>query len=157
MRMNFKNYIDKTVETGVLISISGMIVSVVIQVFTRFFMDSAPPWTEETARMFFVFSVAFGAGLALRDHQYIQLEFFLNKFSLRTKNIIMLIIHGIIMLFGLLISIYAIDFIKLGSTETSPTLQIKMDYIFSSMLVLGSLIVYYSVGIISKKIKQQLQ
>lgn len=155
--MNSKKYVDTIVKTGVLISISGMIVSVVIQVFTRFFMDSAPPWTEETARISFVFSVAFGAGLALRDHQYIQLEFLLNKFNPKTKNTIQLAIHGIIMLFGVLISIYSIDFVELGSTETSPTLQIKMDYIFSSMLIMGILIVYYSVGIISGKLKQPQQ
>ncbi len=146
---------DAIVETGVLISISGMITSVVIQVFTRFFMDSAPPWTEETARMFFVFSVAFGAGLALRDHQYIQMEFLLNKCEPKTRYIVQLAIHGIIMLFGILISIYAVEFIRLGMSETSPSLQIKMGYVFSSMLIMGGLIVYYSLGIIFQKLKQR--
>ena len=142
--MKFKKYIDRIVELGVIISLTAMILSVVVQVFTRFFMESAPHWTEESARIFFIFSVAFGAGLAIRDHSYVLLDYFQNKFNIRTRERIQIIIQGIIMLFGILILYYSIPFIQLGSSETSPSLQIKMSYVFSSMLILGILIIYYS-------------
>ena len=153
--MKIKKYIDKIVEAGVIISLTAMILSVVVQIFTRFFMDSAPHWTEEAARIFFIFSVAFGAGLAIRDHSYVLLDYFQNKFNSRTKERIQFTIHGIIMLFGVLILYYSIPFIQLGSLETSPSLQINMSYVFSSMLILGILIVYYSAVILVHKSKHK--
>ena len=153
--MKIKKYIDKIVEAGVIISLTAMILSVVVQIFTRFFMDSAPHWTEEAARIFFIFSVAFGAGLAIRDHSYVLLDYFQNKFNSRTKERIQFTIHGIIMLFGVLILYYSIPFIQLGYLETSPSLQINMSYVFSSMLILGILIVYYSAVILVHKSKHK--
>ena len=153
--MKIKRYVDLFVESGVIISLTGMILSVVIQVFSRFFLESAPHWTEEAARMFFIFSVAFGSGLAIRDHGYVQLDYFLDKFQAKTKYRIQLIIHGIILLFGILISFYSIKFIQIGSSETSPSLHINMAYVFSSILILGILIVYYSGIVLVIKTKQK--
>lgn len=152
--MKKRRLFDLIVESGVLISLTGMIFSIVIQVFTRFFMQSAPSWTEEAARMFFIFAVAFGAGLAIRDNQYVQLDYFLNRIPIRTKNSIQLIINGIVLFFGILISFYAVKFIQIGSTETSPSLQIRMSYIFSSMLIMGILLTFYSAKEILIKIKK---
>lgn len=153
--MNFKKYLDLFVESGVIISLTGMILSVVIQVFTRFFLESAPHWTEEAARIFFIFSVAFGSGLAIRDQGYVHLEYFLDKLNVKTKYRIQMIIHGVIMLFGILISFYSIKFIQIGSSETSPSLQINMAYVFSSMFIFGILIVYYSAVVLVVKSKQK--
>lgn len=153
--MKITRYIDLLVETGVVLSLLGMVISVVIQVFTRFFMESAPHWTEEAARIFFIFSVAFGSGLAIRDHAFVQLDYFMNKLNTSNKKIIQIIIHVIILLFGLLLSYYSIKFIGIGSSETSPSLQINMSYVFSSMLILGILVTYYSAFVMLIKTKQQ--
>lgn len=153
--MKITKYIDLLVETGVVLSLLGMVISVVIQVFTRFFMESAPHWTEEAARIFFIYSVAFGSGLAIRDHAFVQLDYFMNKLNTSNKKIIQIIIHVIILLFGLLLSYYSIKFIGIGSSETSPSLQINMSYVFSSMLILGILVTYYSAFVMLIKTKQQ--
>ena len=153
--MKIKKYVDFFVESGVIISLIGMILSVVIQVFTRFFLESAPHWTEEAARIFFIFAVAFGSGLAIRDHGYVQLDYFLDKFHANTKSRIQVIIHGVILFFGILISFYSINFIHIGSSETSPSLQINMSFVFSSMFILGILVVYYSVIELVVKTKQK--
>ena len=153
--MKIKRYVDLFVKSGVIISLTGMILSVVIQVFSRFFLESAPHWTEEAARIFFIFSVAFGSGLAIRDHGYVQLDYFLDKFHAKTKYRIQMIIHVVIILFGILISFYSIKFIRIGSSETSPSLHINMAYVFSSILILGILIVYYSAIVLVVKTKQK--
>ena len=153
--MKIRKYIDLIAESGVVLSLLGMVISVVVQVFTRFFMQSAPHWTEEASRIFFIFSVAFGSGLAIRDHAFVQLDYFMNKLNASYKNIIQMIIHVIILLFGLLLSYYSIKFIGIGSSETSPSLQINMSYVFSSMLILGILVAYYSAVVLLFKTKQQ--
>jgi len=153
--MNLKKYVDIISETGVVLSLTGMVLSVAIQVFTRFFMDSAPHWTEEVSRIFFVFAIAFGAGLAIRDRSYVQLDYFMNKFSENTRAKIQFAINIVVLLFGALISVYALQFIQLGASETSPSLQINMSYIFSSMFIMGISIIYYSIVTIMDNSKQK--
>lgn len=153
--MKLKKYVDLISETGVVLSLTGMILSVAIQVFTRFFMDSAPHWTEEVSRIFFVFAIAFGAGLAVRDRSYVQLDYFMNKFSEDNRAKIQLAISILVILFGALISVYSLQFIQLGASETSPSLQINMSFVFSSMFIMGVSIVYYSVVTILDNSKQK--
>ena len=149
--MRIRKIIDTTVEIGVIASLTGMILSVVIQVFTRFFMESAPSWTEEVARIFFIYAVVFGGGLAIRDYAYVHLDFFIEKFSKNRKKRILLIIQVIILLFGIILFYYAIQFVQIGFSETSPSLGLKMAYVFGSMVLLPMLIMYYAFfGIVEK-------
>ncbi len=152
--MKIKKIIDKTVEIGVIASLTGMILSVVIQVFTRFFMESAPSWTEEVARIFFIYAVVFGGGLAIRDHAYVHLDFFIEKFSLNIKRRIHLVSQIIILLFGLLLFYYSIQFIQIGFSETSPSLGLKMAYVFGSMVLLPIFIIYYATNDLIDKLTQ---
>lgn len=152
--MKIKKIIDKTVEIGVIASLTGMILSVVIQVFTRFFMGSAPSWTEEVARIFFIYAVVFGGGLAIRDHAYVHLDFFIEKFSLNIKRRIHLVSQIIILLFGLLLFYYSIQFIQIGFSETSPSLGLKMAYVFGSMVLLPIFIIYYATNDLIDKLTQ---
>lgn len=131
-------------NTGVLLSLLGMIGAVVIQVFTRIFIDSAPSWTEELARIFFIYLVAFGGGLAIRDHSYIGLDYFVEKFNPKPLKTILIIVKLIVLLFGMLLLFFSLPFVTIGMTETSPSLGFNMSYLFSSMMVLGGLIVFYS-------------
>ena len=83
------------------------------------------------------------------------MDYFLDKFHATTKYRIQMIIHVVIILFGILISFYSIKFIQIGSSETSPSLHINMAYVFSSILILGILIVYYSVIVLVVKTKHK--
>lgn len=142
--MTLKKAVDMATNTGALLSLIGMIGAVVIQVFARVFIDRAPAWTEELARIFFIYLVAFGGGLAIRDHAYIGLDYFVAKFNQKTINAILMIVKLIVLLFGLSLLFFSLPFVDIGMTETSPSLGFNMSYLFSSMLVLGGLIVFYS-------------
>ena len=50
----------KILSAGTLISTLALLSSVIIQIYGRFFMESAPSWTEEAARVFFIYTMSFG-------------------------------------------------------------------------------------------------
>jgi len=56
--------LNKLLSLGTLLSTIGFIGSTVIQIFARFFLASAPSWTEEASRLFFIYAMSFAAGLA---------------------------------------------------------------------------------------------
>ncbi len=136
--------IRKVLEGGTLLSTLGFLGAVLLQIFARFFLEKAPPWTEEVSRLFFVYAMAFAAGLAVQKKEYVHLDLFYNRLSQKGKQVLDLSTGGLtLILFGTL-AYFAIPFIQLGSLETSPSLKVQLNWAFLSMLVLGVGICFYT-------------
>lgn len=136
--------ISRFLKYGTLISTFALIGMVSVQIFARFALESAPSWTEEASRVFFIFAISFGSGLALKDHYFVALDVFYEKFPSQIKSLLNV---GISLLNFILFSIfliYSIFFIQLGSVETSPSLGISMAIPFISMFILGFFMAYFS-------------
>jgi len=78
----------KLFNAGALISLGAMIVIVALQVFTRFFMESTPHWTEEAARIFFIYSVAFGTAIGIKNGDFIKLNLIGKYLSSRNDRLL---------------------------------------------------------------------
>ena len=151
--MKVQKGIARILKYGTLISTYGLIGSVLLQIFARFFLENTPPWTEETSRLFFIYATAFASGLALKNKYYVHLDVFYNKLPDQTKLILnRLIPVFILLLFGIL-TVYAVQFIYLGHSEFSPSMKIRMSFVFVSMFVMGISICYYAFLDIIKKRK----
>ncbi|MDB4582576.1 TRAP transporter small permease [Draconibacterium sp.] len=141
--------INKLLGLGTFLSTIGFIGSTVIQIFARFFLASAPSWTEEASRLFFIYAMSFAAGLALRDKYFVELDVFYRKFSKKIKFIVDLLIQLCTVLLFAIMGFYSIQYIQLGSTETSPSMRIPMSFAFVSILIMSvTVIIYASVEII---------
>lgn len=148
--------LSKLLSVGTLLSTIGFIGSVVIQIFARFFLASAPSWTEEASRLFFIYAMSFAAGLALRDKYFVELGFFYEKFSKRIKYIIDMFIQLCTVLLFAIMGFYSLQYIQLGSTETSPSMRIPMSFAFVSILLMSfTVIIYAFVEIVQLNKKQK--
>ena len=75
--MTFKSLqipLDRLLGMGTILSTAGILMVVTIQAYCRLYLPSAPPWTEESARFFFLFSVAFAAPIALREKAFVRVD-----------------------------------------------------------------------------------
>ena len=133
---NTLSFIHKLAEAGAFISLLCMILSVVIQVFARFFLPSAPNWTEEVARIFFIYMVAFGAGLGIRNDSFVKLDII--RTMIQPKNYMRLqrIICAMVTLFCGFLTYHGWQFTLLGWNERSPALLINMTVVFFSMALM---------------------
>ena len=132
-------------KVGTLISTLAFILSVLFQIYARFFLESAPSWTEEASRFFFLYAVGFSAALAARDNEYVYIDTIYNYMSPVMKKVIDIFISIIVTMLFLIMSIYAIDYIFLGVTEKSPSMGISMAWSFGSILVMAiSMVIYYA-------------
>lgn len=151
-----KNYINRILKYGTLISSYCLIASVMLQIFARFFLDNPPTWTEEASRLFFVYTIAFAAGLAMKNDEYVYLDYFFAKMNPIVKKKLLIIIHLLtIFLFGLM-SLYSLQFVKLGIPESAPSLKISMSFIFFSMLLLSISLTYFAAAALEKVIKNKV-
>lgn len=138
-----KNIIHKILRFGTLISTYGLIASVLLQIFARFFLPSAPPWTEEASRLFFIYAIAFGAGLAFENKEFIYLDWFFEKFPESAKKKIIIIIELLSCALFLVMFFYSLQFTMLGYDEYSPGLKYRMSFAFASMALLSAAMSYY--------------
>lgn len=129
--------IYKLLATGALISLASMIIVVGLQIFTRFFLESSPHWTEEAARIFFIYSVAFGTAAGLRNGDFIKLNLIGRYLSPVAERLLQLFTDVIILAFSVILIISSIRFVGLGLDEQSPALEIPMGFIFFSIVIIG--------------------
>jgi TRAP-type C4-dicarboxylate transport system permease small subunit len=136
--------LNKFLSLGTLLSTIGFIGATLIQIFARFFLASAPSWTEEASRLFFIYAISFAAGLALRDKYYVELDVFYRRFSKRIKYMIDILIQLCTVLLFATMGFYSLQYVHLGSTETSPSMRIPMSFAFVSLLVMSVTVVVYA-------------
>lgn len=148
-----KKQVGRFLKYGTLISTFCFIGATLIQIYARFFMDSAPSWTEEAARFFFIYAISFASGLAMRGGYYVHFDIIYNKLSSDKQQWLKIIVSGFTIILFLIFTFYAVQFMKVGLTENSPSLKVSMAIAFSSVVIMGSFITLYAIWDIIKVIK----
>jgi TRAP-type C4-dicarboxylate transport system permease small subunit len=134
--MNVRKTIRKILRAGIVLSTLGLILSVLIQIYGRFFLAASPPWTEEASRLFFIYTVAFGAAPALEDGYFVFLDLLRDRLSaVWAKRLGFIVNLSIIVLCGAMAA-YSLKFIIMGYAERSPGMHIRMAFAFFSMFLL---------------------
>ncbi|MDR1535830.1 MAG: TRAP transporter small permease [Planctomycetota bacterium] len=141
--------IDKTIgrllTAGMSIAFLGLVGSVLLQVFARWFLPKVPSWTEESSRMFLIWLVGFGGGLAYRHGSYVNVDLLINLFPAWLRRFLTRLGDLIIALFMILFTWQAwLQTIRMGLRQTSSALDLPMQYIFFALCVLGAGVVLYS-------------
>ncbi|WP_298506836.1 TRAP transporter small permease [uncultured Maribacter sp.] len=140
-----KKRINTFFKYGTLLGTLGFIISTIIQIYSRFFMEKPPSWTEEASRFFFIYAVSFAAGLAMKDKSYVFFDGLYNTFSDSFKPKLTLFISIITSFLFTTFTIYSLKFVILGIPEKSPSMEIPMAIGFASMTLMGISITYYSI------------
>jgi TRAP-type C4-dicarboxylate transport system permease small subunit len=149
-----KTLIGRILKLGTLFSTFGFVGATLIQIDARFFMESAPAWTEEAARFFFVYAMSFAAGLAMKSKYYVHLDVLFNKLKEKQQKMLEISISLCVLLLFLILAIYSIQFILLGIPEKSPSLGISMSLAFGSMFIMGLSICLYALFDLQKNFKK---
>ena len=132
----FINIFYKITTYGAFCSMLGIVVAITIQVVARFLLPSAPNWTEEVARMCFVWLVAFGVAIGIRERAFVKLEILTNYISAEAHRKLQLLIFAVICLFSVAMLYYSFLFIRLGLPEQSPALGMNMSGVFASIWIM---------------------
>ncbi len=137
----------------VVLTGSGLVVSICVQVIGRYILQVPTPWAEEIARYLFIWMVLVGAGyvLAIKDHIEIAildqlLEKLKNPDKAKTILFVISTIGGMvfIVLFSLIYYRYLVNINRYGG-QFSAALQINMLIPMSALLVGNILMLFHSI------------
>ena len=139
-----QRFLECVLATGMVLALVGMVLAVTLQAFARLFLASAPAWTEEAARMCFLYAVAFGAGLAVREGAFIKVDVIQRLLPQRWARLLEGVIWLVVTLLMGLVAIRSLGFVTLGMDQTSPCLRIPMACIYTAVPVMCSMISLYA-------------
>jgi len=107
-----------------------MFISVLLQIFYRYVLQSPLTWTEEAARYSFIWIVLLGAAFAVRKKEHVAMEILFDRFPKSVQRYVMVIINGIILLSLIYLLPVGWSFFSFMKNISAPTLNISWGFLF---------------------------
>jgi TRAP-type transport system small permease protein len=152
----FSDYLESIVKVSIVLSMAGIVVFINLAVFFRYVLSDPLTWTTEISSYLLVYTVLFGASIALRHNQFVKVEAITNLLPRRLKIWILILTHALIALF-LLVCIGSPSMLikKAVITNTvSPALGISMANLYR-LLRIGFIVMLFFLCMNSKKMIEE--
>ena len=133
---------------GLGLSFAILVGTVLIQVIGRT-VGSSPVWTEELTRYALLYLAAFGAGLALRSGDLVNVDVVCEVLPGRAPWWLRLFAAGVTAALALYLLPSGWKYVSIGRMQTSPALGLQMSWAhFSVFLLLALLVVFATLRIV---------
>jgi len=144
-------WIDKALGTVLISLMTGMVLAVSWQVFTRFVVRRPSSVTEELARFLLVWIGVLGAAYALRTRSHLGIDVLVGRLSGLRRRVVEIAVYVSVILFAFFVMIVGgLRLVRLtfALNQISAALGIKMGYVYLVIPLAGVLVVYYSAAFI---------
>ncbi len=137
------SWITRLAQWGTGLSFAVLIGAVLLQVAGRL-TGLSPVWTEELTRYALLFSVAFGAGLAFRTGDLVNVDVVCEFLPGRMPWVLRLVGAAATCALALYLLPHAWRYVSIGKMQTSPALGVRMDYIHLTVWLLLALLALFA-------------
>lgn len=143
---NLRAVMDKIMRVLNVAVLVGLVLLVVWQVITRYFLSQPSVWSEELASYGFAWATMLGAAyvFGLRDHMNVDVAVL--RFSLKTQKLLAIFSELLILIFAVTILIYGgVQNTLLTIEQLSSSLPVTMGYLYSIVPISGVFIAIYNI------------
>jgi TRAP-type C4-dicarboxylate transport system permease small subunit len=133
--------------TTVYAAAAGLVAMVLIiawQVFARYVLSSAPPWSEQAALVLMIWFVFLAGAAGVREQFHIGMDFALGRLSGRTAKVARALIHALILLFGVALFLGGLELVVRTWSHVMPALGIPRGAAYLPAPASGLLIIFFS-------------
>lgn len=136
----------RLLEIIITLCLGSVVVITLLQVFFRYVIQQPLTWSQEALMICFVYSVLFGAALAVKNDDHLKVDLFENlpKAVKKVLSIVQYIIVVTLMI-ALLYFGYKLVLSNLESGQIVGMLPIKKAYVYMSLPVSALFMLYYQV------------
>ena len=107
-----------------------MFISVLLQIFYRYLLQSPLTWTEEVARYSFIWTVLLGAAFAVRRKEHVAMNLLFDRFPKSVQRYVAVVINGIILISLMYLLPVSWSFFSFMKSVSAPTLNISWGFLF---------------------------
>ena len=108
-----------------------MLIVVSLQIFFRYILNQPLAWTEEVARLLFIWMVFLGATLAIKDNTHLKMDYFYDRFPEKIKKAVELLHNILIIGFSVSILISGIQILSITADEVLPGSEISLLFYYT--------------------------
>lgn len=149
----FFRYLRK-IEMGLTVTFMGAFcVLGFLQVVFRY-VGHPLPWTEEACRFFFIWSSFMGAVLVTANGEHFQVTSIVEFLPAQAQKVFRVLGYICIIVVSLILINYGTSFTMKGWARLSPTLMIRMGYIYSILPLSGILCIVHALGLAIEDIRK---
>lgn len=141
--------IDTFIASLLTLIMGLMVINVLWQVFTRFVMGNPSSFTDELARYLMIWVGVLGAAYISGKNMHVAIDVLSNKLTEKKQRNLSLIVHGIVILFSLLVLViggFRLVYITAVLNQNSPALHIPLAVVYAVIPISGLLIIYYKIN-----------
>ncbi|WP_425403098.1 TRAP transporter small permease [Hwanghaeella sp.] len=117
--------------------------SLIYQVFTRYFLDRAAPWTEELALFLFTWIVLLAGSLGFREGFHVRLTVLLDLLPAVPRRWAERIIVLLVVVFGAVLAYSGVDYVNRTFGQVSAAVRYPIEALTLAGPVAGVLIVLH--------------
>jgi len=136
---HFYDSLEKSLKIGLLVLVSGIVLTTMLQIVARFILMVSIPWTDELARYLMIWASFVGLGVAYRKRELICVAFFVEKLPSHLLKVALLLSDLLCSIFAIIIVIYGAKLCLQNMAQASPSMRISLGIIYG-VVPLGCLL-----------------
>jgi TRAP-type C4-dicarboxylate transport system permease small subunit len=125
--------LNRIVSVGIIILFSVLIVSVLLQVFTRYVLNDSLNWTEEAARFAFVWCIMLGGTICTLYKQHAIVVIVRQRLPKIPQSLLSVLIQILMMICVAALAVFGWHMVGATARQLSPALRLPMSYIYLSV------------------------
>ncbi len=147
--MQIRNKIDKVLAKLLIIIMGIMVINVLWQVFSRYFLGAPSSFTDELARYLMIWIGILGAAYVSGRNKHVAIDVLPSRLSAKTQKKLRLVVRILIILFCLLALViggFRLVYVTYVLDQFSPALQVPLAVVYMVIPISGLLIIYYKIS-----------
>jgi len=147
--MQIRNKIDKVLAKLLIIIMGIMVINVLWQVFSRYFLGAPSSFTDELARYLMIWIGILGAAYVSGRNKHVAIDVLPSRLSAKTQKKLRLVVRILIILFCLLALVIGgsrLVYVTYVLDQYSPALQVPLAVVYMVIPISGLLIIYYKIS-----------
>ncbi len=142
--MSFQDHAEKIFDWIVSLALVALNVLVFTQVVSRYIFNSPISWTEEMARILFIWISFMGAFLALKTKGHIAVETLLHRlFNAEARIYVTAIADFLILYYCIYLAFMGVVMMQKTAQDFTPVMLIPFSYLYAAIALSGTLMAAY--------------
>lgn len=138
--------VNKIVIYLCIVAFVIVIVSSSLQVFTRFVINAALPWTEELARFTFVWMSLLGGSICVKHKSHAVVTVLVNWLPTGIRSKILLVADTLVLFGAILMITEGWKMVAATGRQLSPAMYLPMSYVYLSVPLSGLAIFVHKIN-----------
>lgn len=138
--------LDRTLKYALILFSVVLTVSVFLQVLIRFVFKYPLPWTEEIARIAFVYCVFIGATIAVRENSHLHVDALLVVLPKKVASALVFLGMLLVGVFLIFVTWQGIVLVRATGVQMTPVMQVPFKHLYLILPISGALMLLFLVA-----------